>query len=577
MNFNEYLHARTPLRPSSRVARTTVLSYAILMFLLMLAAIVPAGAEDSVFGEAVDVRVVNLEVVVEERGERVRGLTPDDFVLEVDGQVMPIQFFTEVADGTAVQSIAAADAGGAAPKSGEQVPTSYLVFIDEFFTEPVDRDRTVRGMIDELSLLQATDQMAVVAFDGQSVDMLADWSSNADALATTLQRAMDRPTHGLKWRLEERTYETNRLRRLREESRLYRPGQRINTPLRDSLNPLAAGLSVEERQFASRIEDATEHASRSAAAALRGFAQPEGRKVLILLSGGWPSEAARWVVPDLDRRFERNGLLQGNRLLDPLTETANLLGYSIYAVDMPGIDAITVDAGTATVNESNSIREVSRQREQEEEFGLIELAERTGGKALLDGARETAFSRVVDDTRTYYWLGFSPTWQENDSRHKVKVRVARKGPKVRARSSFLDLSESTRISMLTESALLFRGAPDAYPLTATFGPSERRRFGKREVPLTVDIPVNEVTFLPTAEGFTSELELRVAVVDEHGNRAEIPVVPITYETERLPEGQEVATYETRVLLRKKEHNVVVSLYDRLSGKLHSTRLTLASL
>ena len=548
-----------------------------LIFLLSAWTALPAMAGDSVFGEAVDVRVVNLEVVVEEKGERVRGLSPDDFILEVDGHEMPIQFFTEVADGTAVQSVAAADAGNAAPKSGERVPTSYLVFIDEFFTEPIDRNRTVRGLVNELPLLQSSDQMAVVAFDGQSVDMLVDWSRDVDSLTATLSSAMERPAHGLKWRLEERTYESNRIRRLRDTSRLSRPGSRISAPLRDRLDPLAAGLSVEERQFASRIEDATEHAARSAAAALRGFAQPEGRKVLILLSGGWPSEAARWVVPDLDRRFERNGLLQGERMLDPLAETANLLGYSIYAVDMPGVDAITIDASTATVYESDSVREVSRQREQEEEFAMLEIAQRTGGQALLDAARENAFSRVVEDTRTYYWLGFSPTWQENDSHHKVKVRLAQKGPKVRTRSGFSDLSESTRISMMTESALLFRDAPGARPLSASFGTSERRGFGKREVPLTVDIPVDQVTFLPTAGGFTSELELRVAVVDEHGNRAEIPVVPITYETERLPEGQEVATYETRVLLRKKEHDVVVSLYDRLSGKLHSTKLTLASL
>ena len=549
------------------------------LVLLLIAAVatVPASAGDSVFGEQVDVRVVNLEVVVEEDGQRLRGLTPDDFILEVDGQETPIQFFTEVADGAATQSVVSQEAAQSALKDGEPVPTSYLVFIDEFFTERPDRDRTLDGLIDQLHMLQVTDQMAVVAYDGERVEMLSDWSQNVDTLAETFTQAKERPAHGLKWRLEERNYESSRLQRIRDSEPLSGASNILSGPSDDLLESVATGLTIEERQFAGRIEDATSHVVDSAAASLRGFSQPSGRKVMLLLSGGWPNEAARWVVPDIDRRFERNSMLGGKRLLEPLTETANLLGYSIYAVDMPGMDAARVDAAAGTLKEANSMRELSRLREQEEELAMQELAVQTGGKALLNGSRGTAFARVVEDTRTYYWLGFSPTWQENDSRHKVRVKVRQRGPKVRARKSFLDLSEKTRITMLTESTLLFRDTPDSLPLTASVGPSERRGFGKREVPLTVNIPVSEVTFLPTEAGYTSELELRLAVVDENGNRADIPVVPITYETERLPEGQEVATYETRVLMRKKQHDVVVSLYDRLSGKLLSTRLTVASL
>lgn len=53
------------------------------------------------FGEAIDVRVVNVEAVVtDSRGDRVRGLTAGDFRLKVDGKEAPIEFFTEIASGT---------------------------------------------------------------------------------------------------------------------------------------------------------------------------------------------------------------------------------------------------------------------------------------------------------------------------------------------------------------------------------------------------------------------------------------------------------------------------------------------
>ena len=48
---------------------------------------------DEVFGEAIDVRVVNVEAVVaDKRGNRVRGLTAADFRLLVDGREVPIDY-----------------------------------------------------------------------------------------------------------------------------------------------------------------------------------------------------------------------------------------------------------------------------------------------------------------------------------------------------------------------------------------------------------------------------------------------------------------------------------------------------
>src|SRR5688572_1655329 len=53
-----------------------------------------------VFGEVLDVRVVNVEVVVTDKdGERVRGLGAKDFRLKVDGQEVPIDFFSEILGG----------------------------------------------------------------------------------------------------------------------------------------------------------------------------------------------------------------------------------------------------------------------------------------------------------------------------------------------------------------------------------------------------------------------------------------------------------------------------------------------
>ena len=84
----------------------------------------PAAPEEpsSIFGETIDVRVVNVEVVVTDRqGNRVTGLGPGDFRLRVDGKDVPIEYFTEVRGGQAIAATPADTAG-----SG-QTPASELV------------------------------------------------------------------------------------------------------------------------------------------------------------------------------------------------------------------------------------------------------------------------------------------------------------------------------------------------------------------------------------------------------------------------------------------------------------------
>ncbi|HSF43419.1 MAG TPA: hypothetical protein VLT87_26710, partial [Thermoanaerobaculia bacterium] len=84
-------------------------SRAVLLSALLAAA--PAVAQQppaqeappSVFGEQIDVRVVNVEAVVTDReGNRVQNLGPSDFRLKVDGKVVPVEYFSEVRGGQAI-------------------------------------------------------------------------------------------------------------------------------------------------------------------------------------------------------------------------------------------------------------------------------------------------------------------------------------------------------------------------------------------------------------------------------------------------------------------------------------------
>ena len=142
-----------------------VLAGLIVVLVLPLPAL--AQSSTSTFGETIDVRVVNVEAVVTDRnGVRVFGLTPEDFRLLIGGKEVPIEFFTEIRGGEALRDAGASPWDIAPISEGQTRGTSYLVFIDDFFSIAVDRNRVLRALAEQLTFLQEGDRMAIVAWDG---------------------------------------------------------------------------------------------------------------------------------------------------------------------------------------------------------------------------------------------------------------------------------------------------------------------------------------------------------------------------------------------------------------------------
>ncbi|MDX1503747.1 MAG: VWA domain-containing protein [Thermoanaerobaculia bacterium] len=545
----------------SAAARRTLLSVA-----LATLACLPASAQDpgplpGIFGEVLDVRVVNLEVVVTDRdGLAVRGLGPADFVLRVDGEPVPIDYFSEVQGGVAV----ARDGGGQVPEIGELAPgepvgTSYLFFIDDFFSVPNDRNRVIDGVIEDLGLLGPEDRMAVVAYDGDRLEMLSTWSQSREELARVLKNARLRPSYGLRRAVERRQLNIDDAASI---GSLLGDGVQSRPTVRTQLTP-------EERFYVQQLSEQLDRIVAAASATLRSFAKPPGRKVMLLMSGGWPYLPTDFLLQDFERVIlDREGL-EGDDLYRRLVDTANLLGYTLYPVDAPGLDRDLADA--ALLNPRTGTGAADRMiREQELHYTLQYLAEETGGRALLNAGRDDAFAAAVGDTRSYYWIGFTPRRAWDDRRHRVEVEMASQAYRVRSREGFLDSSRGREVTMAVESALLFGNTVGQGQIGVTLG--EPRKAGRRrmEVPIEVLIPLDQVTVVPVGEKWASQLELRIAVRDEEGRRAEIPVVPLELEASGPPEPGQYGRYQTKLRLRRMAHEAVVAVYDPASGSILSS-------
>ena len=456
------------------------------------------------FSDVIDVRVVNVEVVVtDKKGNRIRGLQASDFELQVDGEPVGIEYFTEIDDGRALA--ASDDSVGNVPSLApdEPVATNYLVFIDDLSAIRQHRNRVLARLESDLTLLGPADRVAIVAYDGRDVTRVADWTNSPEEIQKALEHTRERKALGL---------------------------MRL------------AGLG-----------DKTHRAVMAAAASLRSFADAPGRKVMLLLIGRWPTQVdlwspySAWASPFAHLRL--------NDVYGPLVHAANLVGYSLYPVDLPGL-------------QGGSFR--SRSRERRWHDVLQHLADETGGLPMINSFSRKALAETAADTRSYYWLGFEPPRNEDDDLHDIRIRVAgHRGLRVRSRENYLDMSRGAEVTMLVEGTLLFGGSPGAESLEVNFGEPRKAGFRKISWPMEVTIPLDDLTLLPVGDRWMTELEFRIALIDPFGDRSDTPISRVPIVGEEAPSPGDAFVYETDLVMRKRTHRYVAAVYDPLSGEILS--------
>jgi VWFA-related protein len=466
---------------------------------------------EQVFGETIDVRVVNVETVVTNHaGKRMQGLKAEDFRLLVDGKEVPVEYFAEVADGGAVST----SGNGGPVTPGEPVGRNYLVFVDDSISIQSQRDDLLKKLKLDLNLLRPADRMAVLAFDGLHIEILAPWTQDAVALAAALDRARQRPTRGAVARVHLEAPQSE-VTLLIDSAAILDDGDRSQGP-----NVVETELAALESDAVSpdAFSDARKSAD-AAASALRAFEAPPGRKVMLLLSAAWTLQSAP-------------------RFYGPVLGAANRLGYSVYPVDA---------AQSATM----AIK-----------FADV-LARVTGGTAIapLDNR---FFKAAVQETGSYYWLGFTPSWKANDRTHQVSVKMQGRGLEVRSRQGFSDLSKASEAALRTESVLLFGGAEPEKRLFVKLG-APHRRGRDLEVPVTLGVPFEALAMTPRGKGYLAEIPLSLAAMDEKGGRSNLRT-HLKVAVAMLPKAGNYVRFQTVVRLSDMGQRLVFTVPDSQTGR-----------
>jgi VWFA-related protein len=203
---------------------------------------------------------------------------------------------------------------------------------------------------------------------------------------------------------------------------------------------------------------------------------------------------------------------------------------SFYSVDPRGVttgmeDAIEIGAMPA----DGSISSTALMEEMRiEHDSLRVIADQTGGFPVLNqNDFRNAFSRILEESSSYYVLGYYPTNEKSDGRFRnVQVKVLKPGLRVRYRKGYVapkptksstkKVDDAPRTSPELRDALDSPIAISGLTLNAFAAPFKGTG-DKVSVALTIEVDGRSLTFTQNPQGqFTDDLEISLFAADGNG-------------------------------------------------------------
>ncbi|MEM7052833.1 MAG: VWA domain-containing protein [Acidobacteriota bacterium] len=519
-----------------------------------------------VFVDVVEVNIVNVEVyVTDKKGNRITGLTKDDFEIFEDGKPMAVSNFYAVEDGRPVEGEFAdivppeespEAIAVAAPDQEPELPPeqqlSLVIYIDNFNIRPPNRNRALRDIRTFLTRnVRAGDQVMLVSYE-RSLKIRRPFTRDPQVVASALEEL-------------------------------------------ERLTGYAAQRDFDRRETLDRIEDA-----RSSAEALtwvRGYAENiqndlrftigalkeitsslaglPGRKAILYVSDGVPMVAGQDLFHAVDGIHgsgsgaitEAFGYDASARFRE-LASQANANRITFYTLDAAGLRVSNAISAENSRSEPLGIESINTSNLQSP---LRFVADTTGGFAIVNRNRfDGLLERVATDFKTFYSLGYRAPEAGRGRYHRIKVKLKNgKGLRVRHREGYRDKTVEARMADGALSVLHFNFERNPLGARLFFGTESRRDRRFFTVPIEVRIPISKLVQIPRGETHESRLRLYIAAMDDEGGTSPVQqqAIPISIPTDEIENARKQDyVYTLSLLMREGDHKVAVGIRDEVASQ-----------
>ena len=384
-------------------------------------------------------------VVLDKDGRPVRGLTQADFTLLEDGKSQAIVAFEarELATGAVMPEAAVGDERVATSEGGASHGRTFAFLIDDLGTRSLAMEDAKKAIVRWLR--EKADPRDEVTLATGSGDVW--WSDRIDRGRTDLEAVLSRVKPGKlrdhPWISDWEAYrivvyeDATGAAEASAGSARVAVGPPGGPPLpnpdanpdmlgrlmdrvveRTGMRPAEVRMRSSERyndlnRRTRALLGATERLSR-------GLTGARGRKSILVFSEGF--------LYDPNQRA----------LFDRSIDASQRANTAIYFVDIKGLEAPSwFRAEQASAPNAADLGVRSMEENVLETSGTEHVAENTGGASV----RNTndlfgGLTRVTEESSTYYLLGYQPEKSPDGKWHKLEVKVARPGVRVRTRHGY---------------------------------------------------------------------------------------------------------------------------------------------
>lgn len=420
----------------------------------------PADRPDDVV--TTNIELVQTDVMVfDKSGRLVEGLSPDEFLLTVDGKPQPLSFFESIKTGSsqeaaqvrstaAEQNRTANTTLGGVTRSGRVI----LFFVDDVHLSNASLIRTRKALNEFIDKrMHDGDQLAIVSTSGQ-IGFLQQLSDNDAVLREAIERLnYKRNPETYAGRTVISEYQANQVAEHNDRALFnYLVSSTINeyqlVPPKGGDPRGLSSLAVNNvknriRQIEVNSRSAADNTLAVLLGLMRSSAPLPGRKLLFFVSDGFITDTRGSNAMSMLKR---------------VTELASRVGIVVYTMEASGIyyDP-AVDASTNSFPDGLGSG-VAARNWTAESAGMREplhiLADDTGGRALLNSnSIPASLQEALDETSSYYLLAWRPNAEEQRS-GKAQLKVTLKNHpelRVRMRRNFYVPSNTAEASDLPKS------------------------------------------------------------------------------------------------------------------------------
>lgn len=504
-------------------------------------------------GEVIEVRVINVDVVVTDReGRPLRGLTREDFELYENGEKVDVSYFSRISEGRLDaepprEEVRSPPTRTATTEASERrSPVTWAVFVDQTNLGPERRNQALRHLRTflERAMLDGHDRALLANLDGQAFRIGRQMTEERRVILDELKaleksRLHRSPTHVQTAMLKNelsRAVSSEGVAVAAETSRLTPEGAAEFAFIAHDIAGSITMLAEQEIHRTRKAMDAT-------ASLIDILGRMDGRVVLLYVGAGfntipaldlaelWRARFRHFVGEPFEPKPEEYHLKLAQeleRLFDRLSATR----ITVYAFH-PGGTADMPDAGDPGV--AATFGEALGHRGPMMESSLSrEMAVRTGGTQFRInpelGAQLAAIDRDLND---YYSLGYTPSGSPGRTR-RVKVRVRKEGARVRHRLGVREYTPedaadgavvaelakpATRAHLIQPVAVRRLEGASANPLGVRLEvePPRREEFGDhRLLPFRFTVGLENLSFQPQEDAMRADFILHFALVGADG-------------------------------------------------------------